>query len=87
MGENAALPPTRAVPTAEPLLLRFHPFELDERQARLLRGGQAVALAPKAFEVLCALARAPGQLGPTVRPFSTLSCGSWRRKVTFRIGF
>jgi DNA-binding winged helix-turn-helix (wHTH) protein/tetratricopeptide (TPR) repeat protein/type II secretory pathway predicted ATPase ExeA len=46
----------------DPLLLCFHPFELDERQARLTRAGAPVALAPRAFEVLCALARAPGQL-------------------------
>jgi DNA-binding winged helix-turn-helix (wHTH) protein/tetratricopeptide (TPR) repeat protein len=51
-----------AVSTREPLLLRFHPFELDERQARLTRAGAPVALAPRAFEVLCTLARAPGQL-------------------------
>jgi len=50
------------VPPDEPLLLRFAPFELDERQARLMRAGQPVAIAPKAFEVLCALARTPGQL-------------------------
>ena len=51
-----------AVSSNDPLLLRFHPFELDERQARVTRGGQPVALAPKAFAVLCALARSPGQL-------------------------
>jgi DNA-binding winged helix-turn-helix (wHTH) protein len=50
------------VSTDDPLLLRFHPFELDERQARLTRAGQPVAMAPKAFAVLCTLARAPGQL-------------------------
>ena len=51
-----------AVSSDDPLLLRFHPFELDERQARLTRAGQPVAMAPKAFAVLCTLARAPGQL-------------------------
>src|SRR5262245_22312571 len=59
---RGALRQNPSVPPDEPLLLRFHPFELDERQARLTRDGQPLAVAPKAFEVLCALARAPGQL-------------------------
>jgi predicted ATPase len=46
----------------QPLQLRFDPFELDESDARLTRGGRPVALPPKAFAVLCALARQPGQL-------------------------
>lgn len=46
----------------EPLRLRFDTFELDEGNARLTRGGQPIALPPKAFGVLCALARRPGQL-------------------------
>ncbi|HZP11286.1 MAG TPA: AAA family ATPase [Nevskiaceae bacterium] len=45
-----------------PLLLRFDRFELDEANARLTRDGKALAIAPKAFNVLCALARQPGQL-------------------------
>jgi DNA-binding winged helix-turn-helix (wHTH) protein/tetratricopeptide (TPR) repeat protein len=45
-----------------PLQLRFDTFELDEADARLTRSGQPVALPPKAFDVLCALARQPGQL-------------------------
>jgi DNA-binding winged helix-turn-helix (wHTH) protein len=60
----------RAVPYAKsehpaalnPVRVRFDAFELDEANALLLRNGQAVALAPKPFEVLCALARAPGSL-------------------------
>jgi DNA-binding winged helix-turn-helix (wHTH) protein/tetratricopeptide (TPR) repeat protein len=44
------------------LLLRFEAFELDEGQARLTRAGQPLALPPKAFAVLCALARQPGRL-------------------------
>lgn len=44
------------------LQLRFDAFELDERNARLTRAGLPVALTPKAFSVLCALARRPGQL-------------------------
>ena len=42
--------------------LRFDRFELDEAEARLTRAGEFVALAPKPFAVLCALARSPGRL-------------------------
>lgn len=45
-----------------PLRLRFDAFDLDEDNARLSRDGQPIALAPKAFAVLCTLARQPGQL-------------------------
>ena len=38
--------------------LHFDRFELDEAEARLTRAGEPVALAPKPFAVLCALARA-----------------------------
>ena len=48
-------------PTA-PLLRRFNEFELDEGNVRLTRNGHAVPLPPKAFAVLCALLRQPGQL-------------------------
>jgi DNA-binding winged helix-turn-helix (wHTH) protein len=44
------------------LRLRFDAFELDEDDARLTRDGRPIALAPKAFAVLCTLARQPGQL-------------------------
>lgn len=44
------------------LRLRFDTFELDEADARLKRDGKPVALPPKAFGVLCALARQPGVL-------------------------
>ena len=44
------------------LRLRFDAFELDEADARLTRDGQPVSLPPRAFGVLCALARTPGQL-------------------------
>lgn len=50
------------MPSANPLQLKFDTFELDEADARLKREGQPIALAPKAFLVLCALARQPGQL-------------------------
>ena len=42
--------------------LRFDHFELDEAEARLTCAGEPVALAPKPFAVLCALARAPRML-------------------------
>jgi DNA-binding winged helix-turn-helix (wHTH) protein len=42
--------------------LRFDRFELDEAEARLTCAGAPVALAPKPFAVLCALARTPGRL-------------------------
>ena len=42
--------------------LRFDHFELDEAEARLTCAGEPVALAPKPFAVLCALARTPGRL-------------------------
>jgi DNA-binding winged helix-turn-helix (wHTH) protein/tetratricopeptide (TPR) repeat protein len=45
-----------------PLRVRFDAFELDEANARLTRDGTPVALPPKAFAVLCTLARQPGQL-------------------------
>ena len=44
------------------LQLRFDAFELDEADARLKRDGKPVALPPKAFGVLCTLARQPGVL-------------------------
>src|SRR4030095_14027272 len=42
--------------------LRFDEFELDEENALLPKGGRPIALPPKAFAVLCALARQPGKL-------------------------
>jgi DNA-binding winged helix-turn-helix (wHTH) protein len=42
--------------------LRFDRFELDEADARLTCAGEPVALAPKPFAVLCALAHTPGRL-------------------------
>ena len=47
---------------SNPVHLRFHSFELDEANARLLRDGRAVAVAPTPFSLLCALARQPGAL-------------------------
>jgi Response regulators consisting of a CheY-like receiver domain and a winged-helix DNA-binding domain len=37
--------------------LHFDRFELDEAEARLTCAGEPIALAPKPFAVLCALAR------------------------------
>src|SRR5678815_2347198 len=48
--------------TKPSLALRFDSFELDEAEARLSRGGEPIALAPKPFAVLCTLARTPGRL-------------------------
>jgi len=42
--------------------VRFDAFELDESNALLLRDGKALALAPRPFGLLCALARQPGSL-------------------------
>jgi hypothetical protein len=44
------------------LRLRFDAFELDEPEARLTRNGVPIALPPKAFAVLCVLAREPARL-------------------------
>jgi DNA-binding winged helix-turn-helix (wHTH) protein len=49
-------------PEPSPLRVRFGEFELDEANALLRRGGQAVDLAPTPFGLLCALARHPGAL-------------------------
>src|SRR5271165_5174782 len=48
--------------TETSLRLRFDAFELDEAEASLTRDGQRIALAPRPFQVLCALARAPQTL-------------------------
>nr|WP_218584789.1 AAA family ATPase [Pseudomonas sp. KD5] len=45
-----------------PVQLCFVEFELDETNACLSRNGEAVALAPTPFMLLCALARQPGSL-------------------------
>jgi DNA-binding winged helix-turn-helix (wHTH) protein/tetratricopeptide (TPR) repeat protein len=44
------------------LVLQFGEFELDESNARLTRNGAPIALPPKAFALLCELARQPGKL-------------------------
>jgi DNA-binding winged helix-turn-helix (wHTH) protein len=46
----------------QPLRVRFDRFDLDERNAQLLRDGKAIPLAPTPFAVLCALARKPKSL-------------------------
>jgi DNA-binding winged helix-turn-helix (wHTH) protein len=55
-------PKSRHLAATNPVCIRFGAFELDERNARLLRDGKAVTLPPKPFEVLCALVRSPGCL-------------------------
>jgi DNA-binding winged helix-turn-helix (wHTH) protein len=64
LGAHQAVPDARSrrPETANPVRVRFDAFELDEANALLLRDGKPVALPPKPFEVLCALARAPGRL-------------------------
>ena len=47
---------------ASAVRLHFDHFQLDELEARLTCSGQPVALAPKPFAVLCALARTPQKL-------------------------
>jgi DNA-binding winged helix-turn-helix (wHTH) protein/tetratricopeptide (TPR) repeat protein len=47
---------------APKLRLSFDAFELDEADARLKRDGTPVPVPPRAFSVLCTLARTPGQL-------------------------
>src|SRR5262245_63766296 len=49
-------------PVASPVHVSFGSFELDEADARLLRDGTALPLAPRPFRLLCALARRPGSL-------------------------
>ncbi len=52
----------RSSASSNPIRVRFDRFELDEANARLLRDGTAVTLAPTPFAVLCALVRQPGSL-------------------------
>jgi DNA-binding winged helix-turn-helix (wHTH) protein len=51
-----------SVASPNPVRVRFDIFELDEANARLLRDGKAVALAPTPFAVLCTLVRQQGSL-------------------------
>jgi len=46
----------------QPLRLQFGPFRIDEAEAQLHRNGDTVEVPPRAFQVLCELARHPGQL-------------------------
>lgn len=48
--------------TSLPLHVRFGEFELDERNALLLRSHRAIPLSPIPFNLLCALVRDPGTL-------------------------
>lgn len=55
-------PSTPVMAASNQLRQRFGAFELDEANARLLRGGRPVPLAPKPFTLLCALVRHAGSL-------------------------
>ena len=52
----------KALTDSEPLRTGFGPFRIDEAEALLARDGQAMEVPPRAFQVLCVLARRPGQL-------------------------
>ena len=52
----------RSQSISNPVRVSFDEFDLDEANACLLRNGEAVALAPTPFNLLCALARQPGAL-------------------------
>ena len=58
-GRNSAGRPSAS---PNPVRVRFDAFELDEANARLLRDGKPVALAPTPFAVLCTLVRQQGSL-------------------------
>lgn len=49
-------------PMTAPTPLSFGPFTLDIAAARLCRGDQDIALRPKAYDLLLALVRRPGEL-------------------------
>jgi len=53
---------SRLVPNHSLAVISFGPYTLDLAAAQLRRGGNPVALRPKAFDLLCALARRPGEL-------------------------
>ena len=64
--------PTRAtagapLPPKDCVRVRFDAFELDETNARLLRDGRPLSVAPNHSPVLCALVRQPGSLIPKMR--------------------
>jgi len=48
--------------SSSPVHVRFDAFELDEINARLMRDGQPLPVAPTPFALLCALARQSGSL-------------------------
>ena len=43
----------------QPLRVRFGDFRIDEAEAQLRRDGETVEVPPRAFQVLCELARHP----------------------------
>ena len=50
------------LPPQECVRVRFDVFELDETNARLVRDGRPLSVAPTPFALLCALVRQPGAL-------------------------
>lgn len=54
--------PSGPPPSPDPVVLRFDAYELDEANARLLRAGEPLSVAPTPFAVLCSLVRQPGAL-------------------------
>src|SRR5262245_56323316 len=61
-GRGASGQYSREMATTSQVRVQFDAFDLDEANARLTRHGRPLALPPRAFAVLCALARHPGQL-------------------------
>jgi|SRR5215472_242796 len=59
---QAPLPISREAPNSIPLIYEFGPFRLEPAERRLLRGGEAVALTPKAFDTLHLLVQNGGRL-------------------------
>lgn len=59
---QAPLPISREIPNSIPLIYEFGPFRLDPVERRLLRGGEAVTLTPKAFDTLHLLVQNGGRL-------------------------
>jgi DNA-binding response OmpR family regulator len=66
----------RSQSSSNPVRVSFDKFDLDEANACLLRNGEAVALAPTPFNLLCELARQPGALLTKTPSFTICSTRS-----------
>jgi DNA-binding winged helix-turn-helix (wHTH) protein len=62
LGVGSVLDRLTTMDNGNQLHARFGEFVIDEAEAQLRRGGTAVELAPRAFQVLCELVRRAGQL-------------------------